>query len=259
MRRTLPSSGITGSTSWMGMNLAKMTVGYVAQKDRIPLIEEGVLSPISRFEPFSPLATYGEHADSTAAFPSVPALTDVWKSTCAINMNHAGFIRISQKYLGDALVVFNMMPSAYFYAVRDAWAIYFWNSSNYKVFEEGNIRHIRRWYRMWNRTLLTTWPGSLMLLIVIAALPLSLVGAAWLIKDCSESLPRSLSGWFIAMTIVYVAVVGNSIEIGENNRFRFVTDPLMLAAMTVFVTRVWSHLVRLTRLVKKDEMGTFPR
>ena len=42
---------------------------------------------------------------------------------------------------------------------------------------------------------------------------------------------RHLAWAFIALTIGYVAVLGNATEVGENNRFRFATDALSVAAL----------------------------
>jgi hypothetical protein len=41
---------------------------------------------------------------------------------------------------------------------------------------------------------------------------------------------RLLAG-FLCFNIAYVAVVGNSLELGENNRFRFETDPLSVCLL----------------------------
>ena len=42
---------------------------------------------------------------------------------------------------------------------------------------------------------------------------------------------------FIMLTMIWVMVVGNLFEFGENNRFRFVTEPLMFVALGVSAHR----------------------
>jgi hypothetical protein len=43
----------------------------------------------------------------------------------------------------------------------------------------------------------------------------------------------------IGLTVVAVTVVGNLFEIGENNRFRFMVEPITFVAFTWFVARLW--------------------
>ena len=43
---------------------------------------------------------------------------------------------------------------------------------------------------------------------------------------------------YLCFNIVYVAFVGNAFEMGENNRFRFVTDPMHIVLLGLFVHRV---------------------
>jgi hypothetical protein len=40
---------------------------------------------------------------------------------------------------------------------------------------------------------------------------------------------RDLTLLFLSANVLWVILVGNSLEIGENNRFRMATDPLVLA------------------------------
>jgi hypothetical protein len=42
-----------------------------------------------------------------------------------------------------------------------------------------------------------------------------------------------LSSVFMALTVLYVAVLGNALEYGENNRFRVATDPLIYLLVVV--------------------------
>jgi hypothetical protein len=45
-----------------------------------------------------------------------------------------------------------------------------------------------------------------------------------------------------ALTILYVTVVGNTAEVGENFRFQFALDPLVLALCTVALCRLAKRL-----------------
>ena len=43
---------------------------------------------------------------------------------------------------------------------------------------------------------------------------------------------------FAGLTILYVTLVGNLAEVGENFRFRFVLDPLAIALVAVAIQRL---------------------
>jgi len=42
------------------------------------------------------------------------------------------------------------------------------------------------------------------------------------------SFPYALTLLFIWLNLLYVTIVGNAFELGENNRFRFIVDPFFL-------------------------------
>ena len=72
---------------------------------------------------------------------------------------------------------------------------------------------------------------------VFVLLPLALVhGVRSARRRLREGDPAGAATLlFLAFTVVYVAVVGNSVEIGENNRFRFESEPLALTLLLVFL------------------------
>jgi hypothetical protein len=49
--------------------------------------------------------------------------------------------------------------------------------------------------------------------------------------------PFLLALFFIWLNIIYVTVTGNQLEVGENNRFRFLVDPFYLILLGIFLTR----------------------
>lgn len=44
-----------------------------------------------------------------------------------------------------------------------------------------------------------------------------------------------LTAGFLVLNVIWIVVVGNAVELGENNRFRFVADPLCLALLGLFI------------------------
>jgi hypothetical protein len=49
---------------------------------------------------------------------------------------------------------------------------------------------------------------------------------------------RAVTVAFLGLTVLYVTVVSNAIDIGENNRFRFETDAVMWVLFVVLLTRL---------------------
>lgn len=62
----------------------------------------------------------------------------------------------------------------------------------------------------------------------------------------------------IGITVVSVTIVGNLFEIGENNRFRFMVEPITFVALTWFLTRVGARLVAWWRARGSHEPAASP-
>ena len=54
----------------------------------------------------------------------------------------------------------------------------------------------------------------------------------------------------MVLTILFVAVIGNSVELGENQRFRFLSLPLAWAVVTLMLDRLLARLGRAARGVR---------
>jgi hypothetical protein len=215
--------GFFGASSWLGMSVARMTLPYASEQTVRKLAEAGRLSPIATIEPFSPLSIYPVEYRNRPPAMSHPALTAVNKSTGHINYNHAAFVDVSRDYLADALTVMRTQPSAYRTSVGRAWTFYFMSGTDNSL-AEGNLVPVRRWISWWDSVVFLRWPGTGICLSLVVGLPLAALYAIWRSR-------RHLAWSFIALTVGYVAVVGNATEVGENNRFRFATDALSVAAL----------------------------
>jgi hypothetical protein len=80
-------------------------------------------------------------------------------------------------------------------------------------------------------------------------------GTALILRHKKEgstlSLPDRTVLGYICLTIFYTAFVGNLFELGENNRFRFPTDPLYLILFLVIFQRIAHGLISLSNKYKK--------
>jgi hypothetical protein len=226
--------GVPATSSWGGMSLAKLTIKYLSRDTVQSLVTSGALSPISLVEPFSAPNAYPAEYFTTEGFDSVQAISAPWKSTGVENLNHIGYIRISGQYLKDSLYVLRRYPSRFARASRDAWRIYGWSSSQDRQLL-AHRNSLAAWNRLFDIVVYGRRPDGRLFVGLLIALSLAIVFGA--IAALSPDVPPQ-SRLFLAyalFNIVWLAVMGNTIEMGENNRFRFATDPLTIVLLTLLM------------------------
>jgi hypothetical protein len=240
------------TSSWMGKSLARLALVQTPPRARRVLIENGVLSDIALVRPFSPLDAYPP-AWRDATGPDHPVLRDAAKSTGHPNFNHQAFIAISKQYRTDSFAMIARSPSAYLWSVGNAWLIYAMPPSDYTFMKENRAR-IAGWDAAWNcvvygaciaarsddgtaplerRAYLKerfTWTWNLALLA--ALIYAAGAGVKHVVQGSADGRDAALL--FIAGTIPFVACAGNFLEIGENNRFRAMLEPIS------WVSIVWA-------------------
>lgn len=229
--------GTFAGSSWMGMNFAKMTIGYLNMRERAPMVQSGVLSPISLIEPFSSVDRYPLGTIAPWGPPDVPATVSILKTNGSPNMNYGGLIGLSKLYQVEAWKVLRIQPSAYLFALHKAWWIYWWSPTVNKYLDP-NRQRIGEWNRWWNRYVLGVVPPVLASWTVIAASLAAVLEGLRIILGGRSSLQARAAALVAILSIVYVAVIGNLLEVDENNRFRFATDPLTLALLAVLLSEI---------------------
>ena len=113
------------ASTWLGLNAWTMTTRNLAEADRKELIRRGVLTPVSLVDRESPLEEFPASYRDVSAFPQVPELVAVRKSTGAPNMNHAGYIAICKAYEKDALAALIHRPRSFLVGLARAYFAYF--------------------------------------------------------------------------------------------------------------------------------------
>lgn len=238
--------GTFATSSWMGMNVAKMTVGYLNIRDRVPLVEKGVLSSVSLIEPFSPVVDYPPSAVAPIGPSEVPAVASILKTNGLPNMNYGGLIGLSRIYQRDAGQVLRHAPTAYMYAVRDALWIYSWSATENDRLDP-NRQRIVGWTRWWDRFVLQVSPGSSVAWTMVVANIAAIVGGLWFVLRSAAPVDARVGALVAMLSIIYVALAGNLLETGENNRFRFATDPLTIALLAALISSARLSLRSCTR------------
>jgi hypothetical protein len=174
------------------------------------------------------------------------------KSTGAINFNHAAYPAISRQYLTDALTVLGEHPATYLESLATAHLMYFRPSADYPFLRENRTR-IEPLVRGYNHLIAgqpvypetpgfdLRGPGDIGYFIVAAfVLCVAYGGAAtWRCLGRSGGAPREDAVMaFLWMNVVYVTLLGNALEMDENQRFRFLINPLLVVMLAVVATRL---------------------
>jgi hypothetical protein len=249
------------ASTWGGMNFSKMTNAMLFPQERRALYEAGVISDVSLQPPFSSLDKYPAIADSTQR-TGVAVLDTRTKTGGAANYNNLAYVEVARRAGSDAWRVLRARPVSYLRGLAAAWLTFFQppdlylllapNRERIAALTDGVNTVLGRFGRRPDSALRRTDPGSYyargllstQLWAVIAYLLLMAGGPVMLVfRRRSNPLlgPGLLLLW---ATVCYVALAGNLIEVGENNRFRFTADPLVLCALGVMLELLLRRVAR---------------
>ncbi len=249
--KNLHAFGSFSSSSWFGMNFARLTTWRLPLDERYNLILQRKISTLSLVKPFRKLETYQDHSHVPLAEPTgIPVLDRTQKSSGAPNLNNLTYINISRQYWRDARYILTHYPGTYIGSLFESLFIYFIPTDSYPFLED-NRRKIDIIDRAYNlilcgqfryekeitdeRTFLNMGLFTALGYIVVAIYGLLLLIQAFRRKPMG--LPYALTLLFIWLNLLYVTIVGNAFELGENNRFRFIVDPLFLVLLGLALKR----------------------
>jgi hypothetical protein len=237
-------------STWVGMNLARITVRRLPRDARDRLIRARVLSPVAAVRPFAPLDAYPAAYEQVTAHADIACLRDPLKSTGEPNFNHLAYVALSEQYLRDSLAVVRHAPRAYLRGIEEAWLDYASSTSD-SSFLAPNVDRAKPLTEAYDAFLYGRVPGLVLerggiryrvYAGLVVALPLAWIFGLWRAfgsEEAKEARPLVL---YLCFNIAWVALVGNSLEVGENNRFRFVTDPLSVALLAMLAERLVERL-----------------
>ena len=239
--------GTFGSSSWFGMNFARLTTWQLPVDTRYELIDKGKLSTLSLVKPFRSLDTYERHSRiSLAPATGIPVLDDQVKSTGEPNLNNETYLGISGTYAADAKYVLIHYPAIYLSSVAEAFMIYGVPASSYSFLGENRAK-LKPVDRAFNTVLYGQFiyedpitdsrvffnTGLFIMAIYLLLLVYSFI---WLKRQNwreDDGGNKAIVVGFIWLTALYVTVVANVFELGENNRFRFMTDPFFFLLLGI--------------------------
>jgi len=253
------------TSTWLGMNAWTMTARNLPAERREQLAADGVISELSLVERFGPLERYPPAYRDASGYPDVPAVQRARKSGGQVNYNHAAYIGISDRYLADAIAVGRRHPKTLAVGLGRSWFGYFKSASDY-AFLDANRARIAPVAGAYDYALFGKLPYNLAelgwlpihsdrphyaYLLLLAGLPVLV--AYGLAKGLGRRGPRAMDRdermlvLYLCLNILYVALAGNLLETGENNRFRFVTDAFYAVLAGMLICRVVDGLSRRLR------------
>jgi len=246
--------GTTTSSSWVGMNLAKATLQQASRRDVEELVRRGDLSPQALIPPFSPPEAYPPLPRPAG----VPVLDELRKTGREANYNHKVYVRVSHQYFEDSIQFIRTQPADYARVLANSVRFFWLPGSDYTLDRapiDGLDRFLNRFLflqphgyfsneqRGFAAPVSAYAPGLGQMawgaVLVYVAAWLFAVYAAWaILRSRNIDRPRAATIAFLGLTVLYVTVLSNAVELGENNRFRFETDAVMWVLFVVLLTRL---------------------
>jgi hypothetical protein len=222
------------SSSWLGMNLAKLVMPHVPDARLRELADRGEISRVALLEPFLPLAAYEPLPPLPAALADIPALSARHKRDGHDNMNHLAYAALSRTLLHDSVTLIRLEPQAYVRGVRRALAMYL-ESNGQCLGLEGNVRALERWRALYEplvygRSARARDSSRFVYPLLSLGIAITTLLLLWLVATRAGSREQRWLLGFMAWSVVYVGAVSIALDLGENARFRYAVDPLYLVA-----------------------------
>jgi hypothetical protein len=254
------------SSSWLGMNLARTVYLTEGPDELARLRDEGEVEPILAVKPFSaPVRYRPRFADPDRT--GVRVLDEVQRSeNGGVNFNHAIYPEVSDRYLSAVLDYWRAHPDALARSGRLGARFEALPADQYHWLtdEADDIEGLQRLYDrfvLWQpsfyeadgflgyrlpgpgraRTGDVPIPGaadfSYMVLLVYG---LGLLGGpvvAWRARGRPDR--RGVVLFYLWLVLAYGVAVNTFSDVGENNRFRFETDPVALVLALAVLAGLW--------------------
>lgn len=241
------------TSSWLGIHTSKITTFNLSEHERKQLVSEEKLSKLALIYRWSPLVKFPPEYRDVNVYRDIPAVSQAIKSTGATNYNNLAYIGIAEQYFRDSLQVVRYRPKAYLNGVMKSWLTYFTPYGRFATLQAPSALSLlsriydtffygRIPYDMSKTGVLPFCliPGYHVYLFLFAGLPFLFAYGLMLAlrrRSASAGLDRNrqIAIVYMCVTIAFVAVPANLLELTENNRYRFSTEPFSLVLLGLFI------------------------
>jgi tetratricopeptide (TPR) repeat protein len=246
------------SSTWLGWSLSKMTM-TMPLAERQELVHQGKLSQLALMGDFIDVSTYRPYVPARP-LTGIPVLDQEHRASGLPNYNHPAFIDIFRQDLRDALYIIRTRPKYYLRSLLQSWASWSMPANDHTALARNSVRipPLNEFYSLVfsgklspipHYQLISTDPklDEVGFFTIIAFLVVFIFGVG-LVLGRSASTPADpatrATVLFMLLTMLYVMLVGNFLEVGENNRFRYMIEPMLIIMLGLFLERNWSKLKR---------------
>jgi hypothetical protein len=249
LKNYLQVESYSGS-SWLGMNLAKRWP--LSQKEMAALREDGKLPPVWHRRPFKEPDELRYLGYFEPGPPLHPALDEPYKSNGEPNFNHRDYAEISREMLqADLFLVFHY-PGRFLRRSATAFLLYLQPGPNAVGFlVDYDFSRIHRLRDAMTRIVFRGGPIERPIRMLEPPVNVWLLGFPALFafglyrvfRGKPEERPLFA---YIVITVFWLTVTTNLIEIGENDRMRWEVEPLLtvLLAVAIAATLRRAHFFR---------------
>ncbi len=245
----------TFSSSWFGMSLAKVTMKYLPEELKSELVKKGKHNKIILIKPFEHIKDY-EKIINKKPKTGIKCLDDEYKSSNEPNYNNINYIQISKLYRQEAIKILLKYPNAYFNSLLASTYLYFRSPSDYRYFHNDNRNKINNFDKWYNRIIYgqlevytplsdstkETIKKTPLKLLKYTGLTASVIYTSilfitlYLLISKKDFLKKNkLIITYLFFNILWLTLIGNLFETGENNRFRFLIEPFYFIIITLLL------------------------
>ncbi len=243
--------GTSTTSSWLGMNVARLVLYKAPPSTLKKLEQQGTLTPLASVPAFGNPEAYVPRFVK-ASPNAIAALGQLIKADGATNFNNPLYIKVSSQYLHDDLAYIAAEPSAYLSDINasiQVWLV----PSDQNFANSLNWPHMHTYSSVYDRLvewqpspdpaaaeaafLHTPSPLAWLSLQTIVVYLCALIGGpilAWRRRRTDPGIAGTLA--VLWWTTAYGLAVSSLVEIGENERFRFELGPVPLVLATVVIT-----------------------
>lgn len=262
------------ASSWTGMGFFKTASYSLSYDEKKVLFDDGITSSNIFYgsDPFQiPVATSTVPGFDEKLF-LIPVLGNYYKKDGGINYNHPAYINLSHELMGEFISILKHRPSVYMKGAIVTSIIFFSPASGYFAASENNnvvdinYQTIKTWDILFNRFIFVqplSWGKEKLKLslahslniketqvwrllspgvFLIAMYFISLMYGLKVIFEKNAISKYGLSIYltiiFLVLNILYISAVGILAEAGENQRHRFMSEPLTWILFAYFINAV---------------------
>ncbi len=252
--------GFLGTSSQGVLNLSQSTVFALPLEVRLHGVQVGTLSRLAMRT--GPFRTVDEEEEDLGreAMSGVPALDQRKKHSGVPNFNNAIYVRASRALESDVLWTLTHYPRTYLRSCLKALSVFFQPTYRYPHVAtiQSNLAVLGPGVWLFDRAhglsqaaaepasglfqsvIRTGWLMAALYLLVHLSVPWILFRGGYL-----SDTPLATAMFYAWLVSLYTVVVGIAVQAGENNRFRFSAEPLVLMLLLYVCSEAARSAVRL--------------